>query len=268
MRTKHLFEQGVGEINEDFYVMRGNLCGVFDGATSLTPEKYGDGHTGGYLASHIAGETFKENDAPLHELAGRANAAIRGAMLTCGVDVADKANLWSASAAVVRVDADAFEYAQIGDCLIMEFHEDGGYEILSSAFNHDLETLELWKKVAETTVAPIREAMKDQIRKVRSRMNVAYGVLSGEEDALSFLNAGKRKLDGVSDIVIFTDGLFVPKKDPRDREDFHTFAELFRQGGLAAVREYIRNIEITDVACREFPRFKTHDDIAAISIAL
>jgi hypothetical protein len=75
-------------------------------------------------------------------------------------------------------------------------------------------------------------------------------------------------LDGIRHIVLLTDGLFIPKHNPEERTDFALFSKLFQMGGLASVRNYVRNIEKTDVACRRYPRFKPHDDIAAISLTI
>ena len=268
MQIESIFEQGTGTLNEDFHLVNGNLFGVFDGATSLTPATYEGGATGGFLASNIAGEQFGRNDAPLLKLAERANSAIHHAMKERGVDVGDKGNLWSTSAAVVRVHCEYFEWVQTGDCGIVLIHEDGTHELVCELPNQDVETLSLWKESADTTDAPISVAMSEQILKVRSQMNVSYGVFSGETDALSFLKSGSRRLFGVKHIVLFTDGLFIPNDTPQATRDFGLFSELYLRGGLAGVREYIRRIEKTDVRCRRYPRFKTHDDIAAISIAL
>ncbi|WP_320172494.1 protein phosphatase 2C domain-containing protein [Maridesulfovibrio sp.] len=266
MQVESIFEKGTGAMNEDFYFASGSRFGVFDGATSLTPETYEQGCTGGYLASNIAGRVFATGDGPLLGLADKANAAISEAMLERGVDLNDKKYLWSTSAAVVSLDNDRFEWVQIGDCLVMVIKEDGSHELLMDGFDHDTETLRMWQSVSAEADDSILNALHDQILKVRGQMNVSYGVFSGEQEAMSFINHGQRDLDGVDSILIFTDGLFVPSCDPERKEGFDHLASLFRQGGLRHVRDYIRSVEETDPCCRRFPRFKPHDDIAAISI--
>jgi len=254
-------------MNEDFYFTNGNLFGVFDGATSLSPKVYENGSTGGFLASTIAGETFKQNNDTLKNLVNKANTAIGDAMLKRGVNLKDKQNSWSTCAAVVRLGKDSFEWVQIGDCLVLAIYEDDTHEILTNNFDHDQETLQLWKQIADKTQKPILTALKDQILKVRTLGNVTYGTLNGEKEALYFINSGTRKLKGVNHILIFTDGLFIPKTDPEERENFTLFSRLFLKGGLSHVRDFIRDLEKTDVACRKYPRFKAHDDIAAISLS-
>ena len=268
MRIDTIFEQGTGKLNEDYHLVSDNLFGVFDGATSLNPATFDNGLTGGYLASNTVGRVFRENDDSLENLAEKANQAIRQKMISKDVDISDKGNLWSASGAMLRLNSDNFEWAQLGDSLIMVIEDDGSYEVMPSRFNHDFETLTKWKCRCRETDQCIAQAMKDQILKVRRRMNVDYGVFSGEPEAMKFLKSGRRSLDGIKHILIFTDGLFIPKENPGHREDFDDFAKLFLEGGLACVRDHIRRVEETDPMCRTYPRFKTHDDIAATSITL
>lgn len=268
MQVESIYEKGSGTMNEDFYFASGSRFGVFDGATSLSPVTYERGYTGGYLASNIAGKVFASGDGSLLSLAGEANSAISEAMRERGVDLNDKKYLWSTSAAVVNLDSDYLEWVQIGDCPVMLVREDGSYELLTDGFDHDTETLKMWQAVSPEADEPILRALHDQILKVRGQMNVSYGVFSGEQEALSFLNHGRRSLEGISSVLIFTDGLFLPSCDPEKRDDFSRFADLFMQGGLSGVRDYIRSVELTDVDCCRFPRFKTHDDIAAISITI
>ncbi len=253
-------------MNEDFHFVDGNLFGVFDGATSLSPRVYENGVTGGFLAANIAGGTFRKNNNTIFDLAINANKAIGDAMVERGVCLERKHHRWNTSAAVVRIKKDTFEWIQIGDCLVLVIYKDGTHHVLTDNFDHDLGTLKLWKESAPNTSEPILSALKDQVIKVRGRVNIDYGALNGEKEAISFLNSGSGKLDVVQHIVLFTDGLFIPKQKPEERTDFTLFSELFQEGGLGSVRDFVRGIEKTDVTCRKYPRFKTHDDIAAISL--
>lgn len=266
MHIDFIFEQGTGEIDEDFHCRNGNLFGVFDGATSLTSVRFQNNLTGGFLAASLAGQTFHENNDSLINLAKKANIAIRKAMMDNGVDLNNKGGLWCTSAAVVRLLEDSFEWVQIGDCLILVIYDNGEYELLIDDFDHDLETLRLWKDHSCNAKDSILTALHEQILKVRANQNVAYGVLNGEEEALPFLNAGARSLHRVRHILLFTDGMFIPKSEPEKREDFDLFTSLFLEGGLARVRDTVRKMEQSDVDCRKYPRFKTHDDIAAFAI--
>jgi serine/threonine protein phosphatase PrpC len=268
MIVDSLLEKGIGILNEDVVLIHDSIFGVFDGATSLTDDFLNNEFTGGYLAANIAGEVFKQNNDTLRNLAAKANAEIGNAMRIRGVNLKDKRYLWSTSAAVVRIGDTEFEWAQIGDCLVMLVYDDDTYEILTPGFDHDLETLQLWQKISHKTKETIHSALKDQILKIRAQMNITYGVLNGEKEALSFLHTGSKALYGVKNILIFTDGLFIPKENPELRDDFDLFFQLFQEGGLSNIKKYVRKMEGTDVDCRIYPRFKTHDDIAAVSLSV
>lgn len=269
MKTQVIHEKGSGRINEDAYSLNGNLFGVFDGATSLTRATYTGNTTGGFLASTIARDIFRQNDGSLTHLAQKANTAIYEKMLEEGVNVSDKSSLWSTSCAVVRIDDDSIEWVQTGDSLILLIYGDGTYHIPVTDFDHDSETLLMWKTMAvRAGEKKIFDLLGDQIRKIRSGMNVHYGVLNGESEFARFLNTGKTPKHKVKHILLFTDGLFLPSKHPDRKPDFDTFVSIFTEGGLEALRNHVRTIEQSDPHCKAYPRFKPHDDIAAISISL
>ncbi|WP_459923938.1 PP2C family serine/threonine-protein phosphatase [Desulfatiferula olefinivorans] len=269
MKTDMIHEKGSGRINEDAISLNGRLFGVFDGATSLTRDTYDNDKTGGFLASRIASDVFLTGEGPLHGLAHRANTAIYEKMLSCGVDVADKAALWSTSCAVVRILDDVIEWVQTGDSLLLLIYDDGSYHIPVNDYDHDRETLLMWKDLARTAgEKKIFDLLSDQIRKIRAGMNVTYGVLNGEAHFERFLNTGKVSREGVNHILLFTDGLFLPSPHPDREPDFDTFVDIFMEGGLKALRDHVRRIEKTDPDCKRYPRFKPHDDIAAVAITL
>ncbi len=267
IQTHSIHEQGTGRINEDALLLENNLFGVFDGATSLDKTTFEREMTGGYLASTIAGDKFRSNDAPLFDLACKANTAIFHEMVSKGVNVSEKENLWSTSVAVGRVADGTFDWVQSGDSLILVIHEDNSHTLLIRDYDHDTETLKMWKESADGRSGTILDEMNGQIRKVRAGMNINYGVMNGEEEALNFLRHGRVDLKGVKHILMFTDGLFIPREDPETNTDFEQLVALFLEGGLDAVRNHVRSLEKTDPECRIYPRFKTHDDIAAISLS-
>ena len=268
MKADMIHEKGSGRINEDAVSLSDDLFGVFDGATSLTRTKYEDGKTGGFLASCIARDTFIQNNGALTDLARKANTAIYEKMMEHGVNVADKASLWSTSCAVVRINQNHIEWVQTGDSLLLIIYQDGTYHLPITDFDHDRETLSMWKRLAPLAGEKnIYEILKDKIRETRAGMNVDYGVLNGEESFERFLNTGKTQKEGVKHILLFTDGLFPPSEDPERGPNFDAFVQIFLEGGLKALRDHVRDVEMTDLSCKTFPRFKPHDDIAAVAIS-
>ena len=271
---------------KDTLLAKDNIFGVFDGATSLDKRTFGNGRTGGRLAAETAMSVFGGNHFPLHELADRANDEIMNQMIQYGVDVSRKENLWCTSAAVVRIGQDSLEWVQAGDAMILVIYNDGSYDVLVDRENHDYPTMCLWRELtlnrpgaekrtrsrADLTqtreqTAQAREKLKDQIRRVRSQMNVTYGVLSGEKAAHAFVNHGTRSLADVRHILLFTDGLTIPCAIPNQKTDYAALVKKFLCQGLNGLKKSIRQTEETDPFCLAFPRFKCHDDIASISIS-
>lgn len=266
METEHILIKGSSEINEDTLLLGENIFGVFDGATSLNGAHYGRSRTGGMIASSVACSVFSRNCHPLVQLAEGANNAIYEEMLAHGVDLSARESYWSTSAAVVRIKDKGLEWIQTGDSFIILIYNDNSYKVLGELADHDYETLSIWKVKAEDSPFPIHEALREQIQKTRDGMNRSYGVLNGEREAVRFLRSGLEFLDGVREILIFTDGLNIPVEIPEREKNFDTLVELYLRLGLQGLKEHIREIEKEDPRCRRYPRFKCHDDIAAISI--
>lgn len=253
--------------SEDQLVCAGDLFGVFDGASSLVSDLY-DGWTGAWWASHLVSSEFAKNDAPLMNLGQRANERLRFAMTTEGVDSDDKLACWSTSAAVLKVRDDALEWLQIGDSQIMAITESGEYRLLTDYYNHDSLTLKQLKTLFEQDDSDPHKTLKPYVEQVRRQMNQNYGAMNGAADALDFFKGGSCPLKGISHLLLFTDGMLPPSEDPEEEHDFQWIADLYLQGGLALVQEKIRRKEQSDPECRLYPRFKMHDDIAAIALSL
>lgn len=261
----YVLEKGSAKLNEDAVSLNGSVYGVFDGATSLHKQNLGKGLTGGFLASNAAKDVFLNRKGPLTALANEANEAIFRKMVAHNIDTSDKNKLWSTSAAVIKIEEKTLNWVQIGDSLILIIYKDGSYKLPATHHDHDFETLSMWEKIAHKTDKTIMEALGDQIKKVRKGMNVEYGVLNGEKEFSSFLQSGSENLENISRVLLFTDGLFIPSEHP-SQNNFDIMVDLVNKGGLNEVRDYVRSIEKTDPECRKYPRFKTHDDIAAISL--
>ncbi|TGU74139.1 hypothetical protein E4633_01335 [Geomonas terrae] len=261
-----LLQKGSGAVNEDVLLCEGNLFGVFDGASSLGRDHLPPGTTGGLLAARIAADAFRTGGSDLCRSADLANRQINAAASVHGITEGERHLLWSTSAAVVCVAEDYADYCQIGDSLILLVMEDGQYRLLTPDTDHDLETLMQWKHLPWSSGLTIGTELAEQIKKVRLQMNRAYGVLNGESTALDFINCGRVALDGVASILLFTDGLFLPKENPEEKSDWSRFVACYQRGGLQEICDQVRALQQDDPFCRVYPRFKLHDDIAAIAI--
>ncbi|MFO7913397.1 MAG: hypothetical protein R6V15_14650 [Desulfotignum sp.] len=267
MKIETILEKGSARLNEDTLVAQGNIFGVFDGATSLNKTVFEKEKTGGFIASSAARSVFATNHFPLKALAHTANQSIHQHMVRHGVDLTRKENLWSTSAAVVRIqDNHTLEWVQTGDAQIILIYHDNTHEVLVDREDHDYDTLCLWPARGENAPSGTDVRISQQIRKKRAEMNLTYGVLNGEPRAMDFLHHGSESLDQVKTVLLFTDGLSLPSEKPAKKKNFTPLVTLYRDLGLAGLKHRIRQIERTDPECRRFPRFKTHDDIAAIAV--
>jgi serine/threonine protein phosphatase PrpC len=261
------FQAGGENPSEDRLVCRGDLFGVFDGSSSLVPDLY-EGRTGAWWASNLACSEFAKNNAPLSRLGERANERLRTAMMAKGVACEDQLACWSTSAAVLKIDGEMLEWLQIGDCQILAIERSGGYRLLTDYLNHDRATLKQLRRFHEQEVDDPHTALKPYVEQVRKRMNRDYGAMNGDSRALSFFNSGRCRLEGVAHLVLLTDGLLPPSETPEGGHDFGRLVDLYLRGGLEFVKKQVRFIERTDPECRLYPRFKKHDDIAAIALTI
>lgn len=260
-----IHEKGSGETNEDLFINEDGLYGVFDGATSLSSRRFSQGRTGGYIAAALAAEVLRENCRDLCSSVVEANNRIRMAQDTVISSDSERYALWSTSLAVTRISESRLEYCSLGDAFILILTEDGGYRLLTQEMDIDRKTLSMWKAYSGKKRS-IYEVLSEQIRKVRSRMNIDYGVLNGETEALRFVESGSISLTDVTDVLLLTDGLLIPRENPEEPHDWDCFVELYRSGGLGEVRDYVRGLQRLDPDNRRYPRFKTHDDIAAVAV--
>lgn len=263
-----VLEKGSGELNEDELLIGKKTYGVFDGATSLVPASFDGGRTGGRVAAEICKQAFGKETDSLIDAAERANREIRQQILAAGVNFTCKEELWSCSASVVRLHTGFFEWIQIGDCPLLVIREDGSYQLLGRLPGQDIETLQHWRQKGGLANGPVMEVMAEEIIAVRRRMNIDFGVFNGEPEALHFLEAGRISLTGISSILLFSDGLQLPQKDPGMAPDFDHFIAIYEKGGLEAVRERVRATQLEDIGCTTYPRFKPHDDISGVAIAV
>ncbi len=266
-KVERAYQAGGARPCEDQLICAGDLFGVFDGSSSLVPDLY-DGWTGAWWASHLVSSEFARNDAPLLDLSARANDRLRVAMVNDGVPYDDKLACWSTSAAVVKVQEDRLEWVQIGDSQIIAIDASGGYRLLSEYRNHDRLTLRRLKSLFEQDDPDPHGTLRPYIERVRLQMNRQYGAMNGDREALNFLKPGRCSLQGIRHVLLFTDGLLPPAENPDEDHDLQWLVDLYLEGGLALVQKCVRTKEQSDPDCRIYPRFKPHDDIAAIALSM
>ncbi len=270
-----LLEQGSGSLNEDALSATNRLSIVCDGATSLggpvrttVDTQLSKGISGGQQAAAITAAVFADNPGQDLRMSARiANIEIRAAMVRERLDVHQRERLWSTSFAAVQIDDGVINWCQIGDCAIVAVYTDGSGRLLTDVPNQDKDILRRWQRVGSRAGATIHQELAADIKAVRKSMNRSFGSLNGEPEALDFLSYGCLQDDPrISDILLFSDGLFPPASDPEIPLDTRQLVELYRCGGIENVRNHIRQLQRTDPSCRTYPRFKKFDDISAVAL--
>ena len=259
--------KGSSRLNEDAFSIndKDQTFAVFDGATSLIPFTNSAGKTGAYLASNIAKSIFDEGGKDLKSLVMEVNDKIRAEMISNGIDLSDKLNLWGTTAAAVRLHPGRFEWLQIADTNILVVYRDGSSRFLVETSGHDQRALMRLKSlIASGSADPLKELMPDLVAQ-RRRLNVTYGVIAGE-DEVKFIKTGSERLDGVKAILIFSDGMLIPQASPEIKATSDEIANAYAAGGLEGWLATVRSMEDADMAMARYPRFKPHDDATAIAI--
>lgn len=274
-----VYKVGSTGINEDRLFASTPLYAVVDGASSLVNTLY-DGQTGAQQAAQCVYDAFYQfhrdqgsrgKFIPLTQAATLANYRLAERMLSYGINCRTAApeqrlRLWSASAAAVRIHESHAEWMQIGDCKVIFIDKAGNFSMPAADVQHDRQTLVRWKELSERGVKDIRSSLQQEIESVRLQMNRTFGVLNGEQAMGSFLQSGSVALENIEHILIFTDGLSLPSSEPQQGTDYSALCSAYLQKGLLSLHEDIRKKQSQDPECRLFPRFKCHDDTAAIAL--
>lgn len=267
--AESLLDKGSGRFNEDALGINDTICVVCDGATSLQPvaEQCLPGSSGGQQAARIGAAAFTSSaKSSLLDSARRANQQIRARMVQAGVELGCRERLWSTSLAAVRIYGRRLDWCQIGDCMIMLIFNDGRSRLLSPVPAQDEQVLRTWQTRGAEEQGSIHQVLAAEIAAVRRQTNRSFGSLNGEDEALDFLAHGSLEDEQISDILLFTDGLFPPNPDPSMTFDQDKLVSLYRSAGLGGVRDYIRRVQREDPRCTRYPRFKMFDDIGAIAL--
>ncbi|MDP1813335.1 MAG: protein phosphatase 2C domain-containing protein [Leadbetterella sp.] len=268
MKISFINEKGVKNTNEDSYLIKDNIWGVFDGANSLNKYVDKDGKTGGLIASMITRDAFEKNDKSLRDMAMDANLRINEELNKRKIDSSDKLNLWCTNLAVVKIDGDKIHWIQLSDATIVFVYSNNSYKLILDNNEYDNETLLKCKELARDKAKNMRELIDEQIKSVRKKINVTYGFLTGEKEAISFIKEGEENIKDIKHILLFTDGFTIPQKDPLDPYSWDNFVKQYLRDGIEGLRDKIRTIEKSDPNCWLYPRMKKHDDMTAISITL
>ena len=270
MKIDFVTDKGIGKMNEDAYIIADDFFVVIDGITNLQGYQDEKGQTGGYLAAQIVKDVFTKNkDKDFDSIVDLANRSLNRFMEEKKINVDKKGDRVGATAAVVRVKNDIAEYLQIGDCSIVFVHKSGQLKIFTNENNWDKPTLILWKKLSKTKMIEHFSKNKEILSlmiKIRDLANVSYSVLNGENEVKKLMVKGKIPFRDIKLVFLFTDGYSLPQENPEAGEDIEKLTKMSLGKGIAAVTNYIRDVEKSDPYGIKYPRIKSHDDLTAVKI--
>lgn len=266
--------QGIGEQNEDVILLdeERQLFAVFDGASSLDHYHNKAGQTGGSIAAQTAKESFlQQNCKSLVEYFKMASDAIERSHINEGIDVSDPLHRFGTTVAAVWVHHNSIELLQCGDSTIIVIDLEGKATLPLGHENHDTVVLVEWKKLADAGKigrAEIRPAIGGLVDALRRNANNTYGVLNGDPRAETFVRHTIIPRTDAAHILLLTDGMYIPKTNPLQPDDWQKYATLYSEGGLSKLYAYVRSLELSDPDQVIYPRYKLHDDASAIAINL
>jgi hypothetical protein len=283
VKIEKLTIKGTGEWNEDALVVAEStgLYGVLDGATSLKPFRGPNGETGGYMASRLVQrelESLTPDDLTklsLHEAVLRANERLRETMVSYGIDVNRKEELWTTGIALVRIHPNNIEYVQAGDCMIVAMYKDDKIRIVT--FDHvdrfDQGTRRLLKEgIANgiTSIQQLRKLVEPNILSNKKWINAfdGYSVLSGEPELSEFMEYGRISRSQLKALLIVSDGLFLPSgyrlPNGEAASGMEALVRMVSEKSLGGYAQWLLELEQSDPECLRFPRFKPSDDKTGI----
>ena len=268
--AEFLHEKGIRDLNEDAVLCDNErqVYGVFDGASSLVNYLSPDGKTGGYIASHIVRDVFSSADGALIEIARSANEAINQRLVEGGIDLSSNLNRFGTTAAVVRIAGDTAELFQCGDSVIIARFKDGTVTTPLGYVDQDIDIMRLWRQYVDARKDNVKELLRDEIHHGREQANIGYGTMNGDPRSQNHFQSIKLQCTDLRDILIVTDGMFIPKSDPDADEDWQEYFRVCDDNGLSELYDYVRHLELSDPDLTKYPRFKIHDDASAVLVSI
>lgn len=173
-------------------------------------------------------------------------------------------------ATIVRVDLHErlLDYAHAGDTELLLFTEDGRIESIVQTIPPQWDRGLMDADDADETIRKHRRygLMHNYTDKQgNTDSSIGIGVINGMEELADYVQTGQISLDGVTDVLLCSDGFLLPS-DSEQR--LPMMAELVDRDGIHAYLKHLRSIEQQDSDRKLYPRAKTHDDATAIHLRL
>lgn len=209
--------------SEDAFILNGEACvfGVLDGATPLVPFEDENGHNGAYLAAQLFKEQFESinHEASLIKTVEKANERLRSRMKHYHINMEKGEERWSTCVAVVKLTQNRMEYVQLGDSMIIVGYEDHSCKVITKDTVKGISARSKKKREEDREKGyeiPEEKFYRDHLQNLRYNRGMAnvkggYSVANGMPEVMNHIDYGSFSLEGITDILIFTDGLFHPE---------------------------------------------------------
>lgn len=173
-------------------------------------------------------------------------------------------------ATIARVDLQErlLDYAHVGDTELLLFTQDGRIESIVQTIPPQ------WQRGlvdAQDDDPTIRRHKRGGLlhnytdKQGNTDTNIGTGVINGMEELADYVQTGQISLDGVTDVLLCSDGFLLPPESP-DR--LSLMAEWVDKDGIHAYLKHLRSMEREDEERKLYPRPKVHDDATAIHLRL
>lgn len=271
--------------NEDSFAVAADtdtfLAAVFDGTTSLKPIAALQDQTGAHFASHFLKDHLAdaEADNTPEQILLKLNEDLLVESIQLGGALADTHTLPASLATIVKIsdNARAFEFAHAGDTFGIVYYKDGHSEVFTGDTNKKFDN-QVFKLLTETARAKgisYRQARDDDAIK-RALINIftiknnhpngeGSGVVNGDPNLALYIQTGTVTLQGVSAILLATDGLLPPGWSLESEQDRQRMIAALQEGGFRRLFGLKHQAEDEDPDWNHV-RFKHSDDATGLLI--
>lgn len=263
-----------GGANDDRWGCTASAAWVIDGATSLSGAKALPGPSeAAWFAEAVQRHLLQL--VPQHETLGTLLPAVAARVRAdfrrdAGRDLAAGEEPPAASIALLRHgDATGLEALNLGDCVLLYRHRDGGLRRFGSCAVTAFEdkVLAIMQRLRAAGAAPeaIQAAVWDQVRDNRgwSNRDGGYWVMDLTERWQGREQIGQLDAAPAGEALLMSDGYYRLVDHYRLYDDESLLAAA-RKRGLQALYDELRRIEAEDAATLRYPRIKARDDATAV----
>lgn len=196
------------------------IYGVLDGVTPMASFTDENGHNGAYLAANLFKAALERDNIQggLTEAIAEANRELNRKMLSYGVDVRIKHELWSTCLSVAHVTGEGIRYAQLGDSMAIARYADGSVKVLTENRVSGISSRAKAKRERdrqnglhveeESTFAELTNRMA--YHRAMANTPEGYGVANGMEEVVDYIQAGLLPAKGLTHLLLISDGMFHP----------------------------------------------------------